>query len=180
VLTNSTFVQKRRCPRLSAEFSSRGELFGLQSRGSIQGHCGFGHTGLIRITESASYTPSPLASLYLWRGAKTLKEWSIGRREAMGAWFLLLGSLLAISSAGVCAEDRNLSRRCRIRKGDRLQPIAALVLWTIVGADGLVEEGSFRHRLTWVVASNWWIRNSGLRFVAVAAVTILVGLGLLH
>jgi len=127
------------------------------------------------------YAIVPLACLYLWRGAKVLREWSVERREAMGAWFLLVGSLLAVSSAAFVLKIATLPLDVEFARGDRLQPIAAVVFWAIVAVNGLVMM-KFRFEGDTLA---WWRRISGfvplgLRFVAVAALTILVGSGLLH
>jgi len=79
----------------------------------------------------------PLACLYLWRGAKAVKNYAVRRPRAARVSFIVIGSLLCISSAafafGVAAFPVNPEHA----RGDHLQTIAATLFWSILAAMGL-------------------------------------------
>jgi hypothetical protein len=78
----------------------------------------------------------PLACLYLWRGAKVVKNYAVRQPGAAGVGFILVGSILCISSAtfafGITAFPLNLEHV----RGDHLQTIAATLFWGILTATG--------------------------------------------
>src|SRR5579872_545137 len=78
----------------------------------------------------------PLAFLYLWRGAKTIKNYATCQPRAAGLSLMLLGSFLCISSAtfafGIAAFPVNPDHV----RGDHLQTIAATLFWGVLVAIG--------------------------------------------
>jgi|HubBroStandDraft_5_1064220.scaffolds.fasta_scaffold15652_2 hypothetical protein len=127
----------------------------------------------------------PLACLYLWRGVKAVKNYAVRQPRAAGESFILLGSLLCISSAafsfGIAAFPANPEHV----RGDRLQTIAATLFWGIFTAMGLwmLKRPSLERlrdstgvfsRLSQIVESRG---PAGLRVAATVIVAAIVLLG---
>ena len=79
----------------------------------------------------------PLACLYLWRGAKAVKNYAVRQPGAAGVSFMLLGSLLCISSAAFAFRIAAFPVNPEHVRGDHLQTIAATLFWGIFAAMGL-------------------------------------------
>ena len=127
----------------------------------------------------------PLACLYLWRGAKAVRNHAARQPRAAGVSFILLGSLLCISSAGFAFGIAAFPVNPEHVRGDHLQTIAATLFWGIFTAMGLLMlkrpslerlrdgTGIFA-RLSRIVESRG---PAGLRAVAIVIVAAIVLLG---
>jgi len=73
----------------------------------------------------------PLACLYLWRGAKALKDYSVRQPRAVGAGLVLLGSFLCLSSAKFAFGINDSPVNPEHARGDHLQTVAAILFWGI-------------------------------------------------
>jgi len=83
------------------------------------------------------YPVAPLACLYLWRGAKVLKEYSIQRPKAFALYLFLCGAFLSICSAAFAARLFVFRLDLDHSRGDRVQPIVATVFWGALAVIGL-------------------------------------------
>jgi hypothetical protein len=130
----------------------------------------------------------PLACLYLWRGVKKLKEYSIHEPKATGFGLVLLGSFLSLSSAAFAFRITAFAVDMDHRAMDYLQPVAATLFWVALTATGF---GMLRFRSlpnsTDVVRPFAHLSRlaesetpPALRFVTILAVAALVGSGVLQ
>jgi hypothetical protein len=78
----------------------------------------------------------PLACLYLWRGAKTVKKYSIREPRTVGVGLVVIGSFLCISSAAFAFGITAFPVSPEHVRGDHLQTIAATLFWGSVAAIG--------------------------------------------
>lgn len=89
----------------------------------------------------------PLACLYLWRGAKAVRNYAIRQPKAAGVILIFVGSFLCISSAvfalGIAAFPVDPAHV----RGDHLQTIAASLFWGILSAIGfwMFKSNSVKH-----------------------------------
>ena len=124
----------------------------------------------------------PLACLYLWRGAKELKNYSLRQPKAVGVSLIFLGIALAVISIAFSKSWMAFPLDPQHARGDRLQPIVATLLWILVAAAGSVFVGfhSFGNSLS---ARSMWSRinkilESGnprlLRLLVFAGTAVLV------
>jgi hypothetical protein len=119
----------------------------------------------------------PLAVLYLWRGAKVLRSYSIRQPKRAGLCVLLVGTVLAaISGAfalGLLPFDADLDHP----NGDHWQPIAATAFWAVLAliGFGLMQFHSSLANLGNI--TGLWT-GLPLRIAAILVLAILVGSGL--
>lgn len=78
----------------------------------------------------------PLACLYLWRGARFIKNYSIRQPKTAGLGFVLFGTFLSLSSATFALRITNLTVDMQHVRGDRLQPFAAIFFWGLLAVVG--------------------------------------------
>jgi hypothetical protein len=78
----------------------------------------------------------PLACLYLWRGAKAIRDFSIRQPKTAGACLALVGMVLCVSSAAFAFGRATFQVNPQHVKGDHLQTIAATVFWACVAIVG--------------------------------------------
>jgi Dolichyl-phosphate-mannose-protein mannosyltransferase len=79
----------------------------------------------------------PLACLYLWRGVKALKQYSISRPRATGLALSVIGLVLGISSAAFAFGITSFPISPDHVRGDHLQTVAATLFWGAVMVVGL-------------------------------------------
>jgi hypothetical protein len=123
-----------------------------------------------------------LACLYLWRGAKVVKNYALRQPRAAGVSFILLGSLLCISSAAFAFRIAAFPVNPEHVRGDHLQTIAATLFWGICTAMGfwMLKRPSLERRTqgTGVFARLSQIVESmgpaGLRVAAIVTVAAIV------
>jgi len=128
----------------------------------------------------------PLGCLYLWRGVKFLKDYSIRRPKAVGLWFFLGGSILGIASAAFAFRILALTVETDHPRGDHLQPIAAAFFWALFAAIGFMmfrssslrESGDDSPPFSWLRRMAKLETSLSLRVVAILALAVLVGSGL--
>jgi hypothetical protein len=129
----------------------------------------------------------PLACLYLWRGTKAVKNYAIRQPGAAGASFILLGSVLCLSSAAFAFGITTFPINPEHIRGDHLQTIAATLFWGILTAIGFwmlkgsspkqLRDGTGQFtRLSRLVESKSAIALRTIAIVIVAAV-VLSGTG---
>ena len=87
----------------------------------------------------------PLACLYLWRGAKAIKEYLIRQPQKAGAWISTIGAILCVSSAAFAMGVAKLPTNPEHIHGDRVQAVAATLFWDAVAVAGL-----FLLNVTWL------------------------------
>jgi hypothetical protein len=89
----------------------------------------------------------PLACLYLWRGVKAIKRYSIRQPKAVGVALVLVGSFLFISSAAFAFKITAFQVNPEHVRGDHLQTIAATLFWGVVAAIGfgVLKSDSLKH-----------------------------------
>jgi hypothetical protein len=116
----------------------------------------------------------PLACLYLWRGGRVLKDFSIQRPEVARLVFISFGTFLTISSAAFVVQGSG-----------GWQPIAATLFWGVLTLTGYGMLGWRSLRKSQAVsAALVWLRSMPrtrvpllLRTTAVLALISLVGYG---
>ena len=124
----------------------------------------------------------PLACLYLWRGAKTLKNYSIRQPTAAGIALVLIGSSLCISSAAFAFGITRFPVNPEHVRGDHLQTVAASLFWGILTAIGVgaLKSNSLKHlrdgtgmlaRLSRAVETGTPV---AFRFAAILALAVIV------
>lgn len=124
----------------------------------------------------------PLACLYLWRGAKAVKNYSIREPRTVGMSLALIGSLLCISSAAFAFRITAFPGNPEHIRGDHLQTVAATLFWGIVAAIGfgMLKSDSLRRlrdgrgilaRLSLAVESGTPVV---FRFAAILALAVIV------
>lgn len=124
----------------------------------------------------------PLACLYLWRGAKAVKNHSIREPRTVGVSLALIGSLLCISSAAFAFRVTVFLVNPEHVRGDHLQTIAATLFWGIVAAIGfgMLKSDSLKHlrdgtgmlpRLSQAVETGTPV---AFRFAAILALAVIV------
>jgi Dolichyl-phosphate-mannose-protein mannosyltransferase len=126
----------------------------------------------------------PLACLYLWRGARELWNYSIRKPRTAGLWFAAVGLLLSVTSAGFGLRLIPFATEADHARMDRLQPIGAACFWAMLAAMGIAMFAfdSFRRPSGSRSASALLNRighprmQFALRFVAIVALLVLVGL----
>jgi hypothetical protein len=134
------------------------------------------------------YPTLPLAFLYLWRGARVIRYYSIRQPRVVGLCALLFGSVLAITSAAVALRMRAFNVDLDHPRGDHLQPIAAAAFWAILTVFGfaMFKFDSGRNKPEGAKAPSYlnWIAGLEvalpLRIVGILVLTTLVGSGLEH
>lgn len=84
------------------------------------------------------YPVVPLACLYLWRGAKMLKDCAVRQPEVTGLWVFFVGLFLSIVSACFALRILSFEIDKDHPRGDHLQPIVATLFWLMSMAVGLV------------------------------------------
>jgi len=81
---------------------------------------------------------APLACLYLWRGFLVTRNYSLRSPETAGRWIAAVASFLAICSAAFAFHFASFPRDADHLRGDRLQPIGAVLFWSALAILGLV------------------------------------------
>jgi hypothetical protein len=130
----------------------------------------------------------PLACLYVWRGAKTLKDYSVHQPRALSVGLVLLSALLCISSAAFALGRLAFPVNPQHVRGDHLQTIAATLFWGILTVIGfwMLKSHSLNHfrdvsgrspRLSRIVESGIPL---ALRLGAVSVIATLVLSGTLQ
>jgi len=127
----------------------------------------------------------PLACLYLWRGMKGLRGYSLSQPRAVGLCMALSGSFLCLKSAAFASRITSFPVDTRYARMDHLQPIAATFFWGMLAVLGLgmftfhslrkarSGAGAFA-RLRTIAESK---SSLLLRLAAIVAFTVLVGSG---
>jgi 4-amino-4-deoxy-L-arabinose transferase-like glycosyltransferase len=128
----------------------------------------------------------PLAVLYLWRGVKVLRSYSIQQPKRTGACIILAGVVLSIVSAAFALRVLPFDIDPNHTRWDHLQPIAATAFWALFAAVGFgllrfypvrTSDGDatrFANLLR--IARSW--TGVPLRIAAILILTLLVGSGL--
>jgi len=128
----------------------------------------------------------PLACLYLWRGVKVARDYSIRRPKAVGVCFILCGVVLGVASVAFARGILAVPVVTDHPRGDHLQPIAAAFFWAMLAVAGLllVRLHSTREARGDAVQSSWQTRianleNSvSLRWAAILVLAVIVGYGI--
>jgi len=128
----------------------------------------------------------PLACLYLWRGVKVARDYSIRRPKAVGVCFILCGVVLGVASVAFARGILAVPVVTDHPRGDHLQPIAAAFFWGMLAVAGLLLVRLHSTREAWgaVPLSSWQTRiahledSFSLRFAAILALAVLVGYGI--
>jgi hypothetical protein len=128
----------------------------------------------------------PLACLYLWRGVKVARDYSIRRPKAVGVCFILCGVVLGVASVAFARGILAVPVATDHPRGDHLQPLAAAFFWGMLAVAGLllVRLHSTREARGDAPLSSWQTRianfedSVSLRFVAILALAVLVGYGI--
>jgi hypothetical protein len=130
----------------------------------------------------------PLAFLYLWRGAKSVKNYAVAQPKTAGMSLMLVGSFLCLSSAafafGIAAFPVNPEHV----RGDHLQTIAATLFWGMLALVGFwmfktqslkpLRDGTGTPaRLSRIVESR---ARLALRLIAITAIAAVVVRGTVH
>jgi hypothetical protein len=84
------------------------------------------------------YPVVPLACLYIWRGAKMLKDCAVRQPEVTGLWAFFVGLFLSIVSACFALRILSFEIDKDHARGDHLQPIVATLFWLVSMAVGFV------------------------------------------
>jgi len=124
----------------------------------------------------------PLVCLYLWRGAKAVKNYSIREPRTVGVSLVVIGSFLCISSAAFAFGITAFPVNPEHVRGDHLQTVAAILFWGIVAAIGfgMLKSDSLRRlrdgrgilaRLSRAVESGTPV---AFRFAAILALAVIV------
>jgi hypothetical protein len=130
----------------------------------------------------------PLACLYLWRGAKALKNYSIRQPRAVGLGVVLLGSCLCLSSAAFALGITAFPINPEHVRGDLLQTVAATFFWGISTVIGfcMFKSHSLKHLgdSTGMLARLIRIVESGtplaFRLVTIVVIAAVVVSGTMH
>jgi hypothetical protein len=124
----------------------------------------------------------PLACLYLWRGAKALRNYSVRQPKVAGVGLVLFAGLLCISSAAFTFGIFTFPSNPEHIKGDHLQMIAATVIWGILAVigfgmlqsharDSLHEDSDWFAHLSRIVQS---LSPVALRITAISVLSLIV------
>jgi hypothetical protein len=132
------------------------------------------------------YPIVPLACLYLWRGVKVARDYSIRRPKAVGVCFILCGVVLGTASAAFAGGILAVPVVTDHPRGDHLQPIAAAFFWGILAVMGLLlfMSQSPRESRDEASLSSWQTRIANLedsiplRFAGILVLAFLVGYGI--
>ena len=124
----------------------------------------------------------PLACVYLWRGAKAIKNYGVLQPRAAGLCLVLAGSFLCISSAAFAFGFIGFPANTEHVRGDHLQTIAATLLWGALATIGLwiISSSSSKQGRTGVNVFAQLPRNIeskgpvAFRVVAIAVVAVVV------
>jgi hypothetical protein len=124
----------------------------------------------------------PLGFLYLWRGGKAIKSYLIIQPRKAGLAFAVFGSILCVCSALFVFRLATFPANPDNARGDRLQPIAAMLFWGVLALGGLAifllhqrDGGAFYARITRVFEPASAI---SFRLVTTLAVAFLVVSGI--
>jgi len=128
----------------------------------------------------------PLACLYLWRGVKVARDYSIRRPKAVGVCLILCGVVLGVASMAFARGILAVPVVTDHARGDHLQPIAAAFFWGMLGVAGLLllRLHSTREAQGDAPLSSWQTRianfdnSASLRFAVILVLTVLVGYGI--
>jgi hypothetical protein len=134
------------------------------------------------------YPVVPLACLYLWRGAKILKLYTVRQPKVMGLSVFLVGLLLSTISACFALRVLPFEVDKGHLRGDQLQPVVASLFWVMSMAVGLI---MFKFQSIRSSQSGLRALDSlsdlarsfsplGLRVVAGLVVTVLVATGMVQ
>jgi hypothetical protein len=130
------------------------------------------------------YPVVPLGCLYLWRGIKTLRGFSIRQPKAAGIGFAFFGSLLCLISAMFALRIATFPDDIQHVKADQAEPIIATLFWAalaVVGFGMLAFHSLDGSRQSSRLARFGRILSSGpagpLRLLTILIIAVLVGSG---
>lgn len=118
----------------------------------------------------------PLACLYLWRGAKAIRNYSRRRLKRAGLLLGITGTLLCLSSAASVLSVIPFPINPEHARGDHLQTIAATLFWGLVAAIGfaMLKWQALSHLLEGASTSAGFTRTVQLRTPIVLGVIAIV------